>query len=87
MRLEEARVVTLDPEHELKPAKRQAGVSITHYLSGWYTLRNGEDALVFVYKTDRVLYLPTYRGHSVLLGVGDPELILEQLRSGAPASP
>jgi hypothetical protein len=81
LRLHRARVVTLSSERALQPVDRIAGTSISNYLAGWFRLRNGEKALLVIHKTDRVLYIPTRRDHSLLVGVGDPDALLEDLRA------
>jgi hypothetical protein len=64
-----------DPEHRL--SGRTNGIGLPGYRSGWFRLRNGEKSLVFVTDTQRVVYIPTRLGYSVLLSVAEPAAAIE----------
>ena len=50
----------------------------------FFTLQNGEKALVYLTKRHDVVYVPTSDGYSLLLSVEEPEAFVERLqRSGA----
>jgi hypothetical protein len=70
--------LTADREHGL--AWRTNGVGMPGYQAGWFRLKNGEKALVFVTDKRRVAYIPTRRGYSVLLSVASPSDFLAALR-------
>lgn len=71
--------LTLDRDHAL--VLRTNGVGLPGYRSGWFRLRNGEKALVFVTDARRVAYVPTRAGYSVLVSVAEPDLFIQALRA------
>lgn len=82
--VDSARIVDLAHEPALRPRSRRIGTAMPGYNSGWYTLQNGEKALLYVSARDRVIYLPTTKGYSVLLSPDAPEAMLAELqRRGA----
>lgn len=81
-----SRIVDLRREHELAPAQRTLGTALPGYRSGWFRLRNGEKALLYVTDQRRVVYVPTRLGYSVLLSVTEPDSLLAALRTVAPGS-
>jgi hypothetical protein len=85
LRGSEARVVDLRNEPSLLPRRRTAGTAIPGYRSGWWRLASGERSLLYLTAPDRVAYVPTTEGFSLLLSVSDPERFVEHLRRVAPA--
>ena len=81
-----ARVVDLAAEGGLAPAVRTIGTAFPGYRAGWFRLRNGEKALLYVTDTHRVVYVPTRIGYSVLLSANDPDALVAALRAVAPSS-
>lgn len=81
LRIEEARRVSFVSDPELKPGWRHAGNSWPGYQTGWFRLRNGERALLYVTDRSNLVYLPTSAGFSVLLSPADPDLFLATLRT------
>jgi Bacterial PH domain len=85
LRLDQARVIDLRNEPELKPVLRTLGTSISGYRAGWFRLRDGERALLYVTDPARVVYLPTADGYSVMLsgrGSGGVHRELAATRTG-----
>ena len=80
-----ARIIDLSSSPELQPRWRTMGTALPGYRSGWFRLRNGEKALVYLTETRRTVYVPTRKGYSVLLTPQQPERFLERLRSVAPS--
>ncbi|MDP2469984.1 MAG: PH domain-containing protein [Candidatus Palauibacterales bacterium] len=78
VRLEEARVVNLESGTELRPKIRTNGIGLPGLGIGWFRLTSGEKALVAMSARDRVLYVPTDEGYSLLLSLERPEAFLEQ---------
>jgi len=76
----DARVVDLQHEHELQPRRRTMGTGSPGYLSGWFRLRNGTKALIYVTDRTRVAYVPTTEGYVILLSVEDPDRFVRVLR-------
>lgn len=78
---EQATVVDLRTNRELQPTLRTNGIGMPGYAAGWFRLRKGEKALLFVTDPSRVIYLPTREGYSVLMSVTEPERFIEALRA------
>jgi hypothetical protein len=81
-----ARVVDLAGTPDLQPRRRTMGTAFPGYHAGWFRLRNGEEALVYLTDTHRAVYVPTRRGYSLLLSPQQPERFLERVRAVAPGS-
>jgi hypothetical protein len=75
----EARAIDLSVAHEYRPKWRTMGTGLPGYQAGWFRLQNGEKALLFVTRGDRVVYVPTREGYSVLLSVEEPTAFLDAL--------
>jgi hypothetical protein len=85
LRGSEARVVDLREERDLQPVSRRFGTGLPGYASGWFRLRNGERALVYLTNQRRVVLVPTDLGYTVMLSPTDPEGLVRALReSSAP---
>ena len=80
MLLAQARVIDLTKDTDLRLKWRTNGAGLPGYSSGWFRLVNGEKALAFVTDQTRVAYIPTTRGHSVLLSVAHPDEVIAALR-------
>ena len=81
MRLDAARRVNLALEPQLNPASKRMGTSLPGYQSGWFRLRNGEKALLYLTDRSKAVYIPTTAGYSVLLSPTDPDAFLAALRA------
>ncbi len=80
LRLAEARRVDLTAEEGLRPKWRRMGTGLPGYKAGWFRLRNGEKALLYLTDGSRAVYVPTTEGYSLLLSPEDPDAFLEALR-------
>lgn len=78
--LDRSRAVDLNSEPDLRLSIRTNGIGLSGYKSGWFRLKNGEKALVFVTDSTRVAYIPTLDGYSVLVSVVEPGGLLAALR-------
>ena len=78
---EQARVINLSKDTELRPKRRTNGVGLPNYAVGWFKLQNGEKALLLVTDKKKVLYLPTRDGYSILLSAAEPERLLDSLKN------
>ena len=81
--LAEAGSVDLRRSSEYVPRWRTNGTGLPGYQAGWFSLANGEKALVFVTDPRRVVRVPTTEGFTVLLSVENPEDFLASLRATA----
>jgi hypothetical protein len=66
---------------EFEPARRTMGTGLPGYQAGWFKLRSGEKALLYLTDRERAVYVPTHAGYSVLLSPDDPDGFLSALRS------
>jgi hypothetical protein len=80
MRVSEARVVNLREERDLQPVSRRFGTGLPGYASGWFRLRNGERALVYLTNQSRVVVVPTDLDYTVLLSPSNPDGLVAALR-------
>jgi hypothetical protein len=81
LRVDLARRVDLTREEQLRPQWRRIGTALPGYQSGWFRLRNGEKALLYLTDRTRAVYIPTTVGYSLLLSPADPDGFLAQLHS------
>lgn len=75
------RRVDFSNDPELTPRIRTMGTGLPGYQSGWYRLRNGERALLYLTDRSRAVYVPTNAGYSVLLSPADPDGFVSALRA------
>jgi hypothetical protein len=72
--------VDFSERSELTPTRRTMGTGLPGYRSGWFRLRNGERALVYLTDTSRAVYVPTTAGYGVLVSPREPEQFLAAVR-------
>lgn len=84
LRLDWAKVVNLRELPELAPKWRTMGIGLPGYRAGWFTLHNGEKALVFLGRGDKALYIPTHDGYALLIAPNDPVGCLWTLQGNRP---
>ena len=60
---------------------RTWGTGLPGYQSGWFRLRNGERALVYLTDRRKAVYVPTALGYSLLLSPDDPGAFLSALEA------
>jgi len=73
MDLSNIQVVNLKTNTDLQAQWRTNGVGLPGYAAGWFKLKNGEKALVFMTDSEHVLYIPTNLGYAVLLSTPDTD--------------
>lgn len=76
----DAHILNLHKKSALAPRRRTLGTGLPGYASGWFKLRNGEKALVYLSRWTDVVYLPTSDGYSLLLSVENPHAFLDTLQ-------
>ena len=81
LRIDGARRVDLAREGGLQPKWRRVGTALPGYQAGWFRLRNGEKALLYLTDRTRAVYIPTTAGFSLLLSPADPDGFLSRLRA------
>src|SRR5690606_6947657 len=81
LRVDEARRVDLTTNAELTPRLRTFGTGVPGYQAGWFRLRNGEKALLYLTDRSRAVYVPMTAGYSVMVSPADPDGFLAALRT------
>ncbi|HEX6643517.1 MAG TPA: PH domain-containing protein [Gemmatimonadales bacterium] len=76
LRAGEARRVNLEAEAELRPKWRTLGTGLPGYQAGWFRLRDGQKALVYLTDRSRAVYVPTTEGYGLLLSPEHPDRFL-----------
>lgn len=79
LQLDSARALDLEQEPAYAPVRRMMGTAIPGYRAGWFRLRNGERALLYVTDPTHIAYIPTTDGYALLLSVRDPAAFLQSL--------
>ena len=74
-----ARIVDLTENTQYSLQRRTFGTGLPGYAAGWFRLRSGEKALVYLTKRQNVVYLPTAEGYSLLLSVEEPDRFIASL--------
>lgn len=59
---------------------RQNGVGLPGFKVGWYRLRNGERALVYITDPQRAVYFKTRADHAVIATPSDPDAFIALVR-------
>ena len=78
LRVDEASVVSLFERGDLGPRWRTNGIRLPGYRVGWFRLRNGDRALLYLTDVTRVTRLPTAKGFVLMLST---EALLPALRT------
>jgi len=76
-----ARIMDISGNTDYTPKRRTFATSLPGYASGWFRLRSGEKALVYLTNRHNVVYLPTSDGYSLLLSVEEPERFITTLQN------
>jgi hypothetical protein len=80
-----ARRLDIRESGEFQPTRRTWGTGLPGYRAGWFRLRNGEKALLYVTDPGKTVYVPTTQNFAVMLSPDDPDGFLSAIRSVAPA--
>ena len=80
LKLDEAVVANLKTDQDLQPKWRTMGTALPGYAAGWFKLRNGEKALLFVTDKTRVARIPTTEGYTVMVSVSEPAALIDELK-------
>ncbi|RLS37549.1 MAG: hypothetical protein DWH82_10470 [Planctomycetota bacterium] len=65
----------------LKPSWRTMGTGLPGYQSGWFRLKDGDKALVYLTDHDKAVLIPTTLGFCVLVSPQDPDGLVRALQS------
>jgi hypothetical protein len=81
LRTTEARRVNFAQEPDLRPRTRTLGTAFPGYRSGWFRLRNGEKALLYMTDQSRAVHVPTTEGYAVMVTPVDPDAFVTAMHS------
>ncbi|MEO5566214.1 MAG: hypothetical protein ABIR05_06105 [Luteimonas sp.] len=87
LQLDSAKVIAIQEHTEHAPMLRTNGVSIIGFNSGWFRSRTMEKLFVATAGGERLAWLPTTLGYSLLLQPRKPQALLDRLRELAPSPP
>ena len=76
-----AKQVDLAVSSELAPGRRTMGTGLPGYQAGWFRLRNGERALLYLTDRSKAVYVPTTEGYGVLVSPSEPDKFLAALNA------
>lgn len=79
LQLDQARVIDIDEHPERKPLLKSNGYSLPGFNSGWFRSRKFKKLFVATAGGKRLLWLPTTRGHILLLQPRNPKALLDRL--------
>ena len=72
-------MLDLGVEQEYRPRWRTLGTAVPGYRAGWFRLKNGEKALVYITQERSIAYVPVRDGYSLMLSVEDPDAFIRAL--------
>jgi len=78
--LDGIRKVDVAADRELTPVKRTNGFGTSSIKYGWFTLQNGEKALLALSDQKNAVYIPTTEGFAFLVSPDDPDELVSKLR-------
>jgi len=74
-------ITDLAMNKNLTPVIKKNGIGLPGIKEGWFKLKNGEKALLFLTDTKKVVYIQTTKGYSLLLSIKNPEEFINRLKS------
>ena len=77
---ESAREINLYHESQYQPKLRTFGTGLPGYQAGWFRLKNGDRALLYLTDYNRVVLIPTTDDYLLLLSIQQPDQFLASLR-------
>lgn len=87
LQLDAARVIAIDEHPERKPLFKTNAMSVFGFNGGWFRSRALEKLFVATTGGERLLWLPTTRGYTLLLQPRRPQALLDRLQELAPRPP
>jgi len=78
-----ARRLDLRREPGYRARWRTFGTGMPGYAAGWFKLRNGDKALLFVTNSGNLVHVPTKQGYALIVSPEQPDAFMEALRAAA----
>jgi hypothetical protein len=66
---------------ELMPGRRTMGTGMPGYQAGWFRLRNGDKALLYLTDRSKAVYVQTTEGYGVVVSPSEPDKFLSALNT------
>jgi hypothetical protein len=74
-----ARFVNLNNDRELMPVLRTFGFGLGAKRTGWFRLRNGETALLYLTRSEKLIYIQSRQGYSILFSPEDADCVFKSI--------
>ena len=74
-------LLNLKSSPDLQPKRRLNGLHLPRYKMGWFRLKNGEKALIFLIDNSQAIFIPTRDGYSLLLSPDRPEEFIRTINA------
>jgi hypothetical protein len=78
--IERARRIDFSESPDLLPARRTMGTGLPGYQAGWFRLKGGQTALLYLTDRSKAVLVPTTENYFLLLSPDDPEGFMSALR-------
>ncbi len=75
-----ALVLNLKKDLDYQTTWKTCGSNYPGYKSGWFRIKKGGKALVYLTDETKVAYIPTHLGYSVMLSTPNPQRLIDALR-------
>ncbi|MFM8933014.1 MAG: PH domain-containing protein [Gemmataceae bacterium] len=80
IQIDQVRRVDFEQDPSLRPSWRTMGTGLPGYQGGWFRLKDGSKALVYLTNPSKAVFVPTDLGYGVLISPKDPDGLVEALK-------
>lgn len=80
IQVDQVRLVDFQQEPSLRPNLRTLGTGLPGYQGGWFRLKDGSKALLYLTDPTKAVFIPTDLGFGVLLSPQDPKGLVQALK-------
>lgn len=81
IQVDQVRLVDFQQEPSLRPHWRTLGTGLPGYQGGWFRLKDGSKALLYLTNPSKAVFVPTDLGFGVLVSPMDPQGLVQALKS------
>lgn len=78
--LANALVLDLTRSPDFRPTWKTCGSQWPGYKAGWFHIKKGGKALIYLTDMTKVAYIPTHKGYSVMVSTPNPQRLIDALR-------
>lgn len=79
LQIDSANIINLEADSPYLPKMRTNGIGLPGLSLGWFSLRNGDKALIVLTSRSNVMHIKTTDNYSLLLSVNNPISIIESI--------